>query len=72
MVERAGEMGMVKIWNKGGVGGVRAIVVGFINDGVSGDSATVDVDVPSVKERFAFKVEVGVKVVNPKHGLMVD
>ena len=63
---------MVKIWNKGGVGGVRAIIVGFIINGVSGDLATIDVDVPPVKERIAFIVEVGVKVVDPKHGLMVD
>ena len=63
---------MVKIWKKGGVGGVRAIVVGFIIDGVGGDSATIDVDVPPVEERIAFIVEVGVEVVDPKDGLMID
>ena len=63
---------MVEIWDKGCVGRVWSIIVVFVIDGVSSDLATVDVDVPSVKERVVFIVEVGVKVVNPKYGLMVD
>ena len=63
---------MVEIWDKGCVGRVWAIIIVFVIDGVSSDSATVDVDVPSVKERIVFKVEVGVKVVDPKYGLIVD
>ena len=72
VVEWAWEVGMVEIWNKGCVGRVWSIVVVFIIDGVSSDSATVDVDVSSVEEGIAFIVEFGVKVVDPKHGLIVD
>ena len=72
VVERAGEVGMVEIWDKGCVGRVWAIIKVFVINGVSSDAATVDVDVPSVKERVAFKVKIGVEVVDPKHGLMVD
>ena len=72
VVEWAGKVGMVEIWNKGCVGRVWSIVVVFIIDGVSSDSATVDVDVSSVEEGVAFKVEFGVKVVDPKHGFIVD
>ena len=72
VVERAGEVGMVEIWNKGCVGRVWSIIVVFIIDGVSSDAATVDVDVPSIKEGIAFIVEVGVEVVDPQDGLIVD
>ena len=72
MVERAGEVGVVEVRNKGCVGRVWSIIVVFIIDGVSSDAATVDIDVPSVEERVAFIVEVGVKIVDPEHGLMVD
>ena len=72
VVEWAGKVGMVEIWNKGCVGRVWSIVVVFIIDGVSSNAATVDVDVSSVKEGIAFIVEFGVKVVDPKHGFIVD
>ena len=72
VVEGAREVGMVEIGDKGCVGRVWSIVVVFIINGVSSNAVTVDVDVSSVEEGVAFKVEFGVKVVDPKHGFIVD
>ena len=69
MVEGSGEVGVVLIGDKGGVGRVRAIdMVGAIQ-GVGDDGVAFDINVASVGDGIRFDLEhVIVVVVSPEGG----
>ena len=69
MVEGSREVGVVLIWDKGGVGRIWAVdMVGAIQ-GVLGDGLTFDINVAPIRDGIAFDLEhVVVVVVSPEGG----
>ena len=69
MEERSDKVGVVLIWDKGGVGRIWAVdVVGAIQ-GVGGDGLAVDINVAPVRDGITFDLEhVVVVVVGPEGG----
>ena len=70
--EWSGEMGVMEVGNKWGVGRFGAVVVIVEVDGVGGYALSSEIYVATVGMRIMLNVELCIKVVDPEGGVVVE